>query len=383
MIVTDDLRSDVCDYLRNHRGVLLSRFSTDMMVSVYLAKKIVRQMESEGIVFTMGIGANRRLYLVDATISFTVQSRWGSDDFIGYAGVVASVLSSQLVASSMTKGVLGLIVCPMVDDNLVYSLAKDPEEKNIVIVDNENTRSIKAKLGDAGVPYTLVPWEDIVSRRYEVDRDYYSILIYMISLGLHSVPDKLKSTVEELTEDMQPFVDGIGFYLGTCGNFNWNIPQWCEERRMKPSAMFCDKNGELCHDCVGVNIAGGPKYTEMQKKYTGHLYIFPAMATNYDEFMDADQADARKTEESLTDEMREALGIEPGRDGYMRWLFTLGGYEYILKLDTGLGNREEFERDLLKVSERTRLKIKVAEPGWADLQPTDDLYAKCKSFLSA
>jgi len=85
----------------------------------------------------------------------------------------------------------------------------------------------------------------------------------------------------------------------------------------------------------------------------------------------------------MTPEMREVLGIEPGRDGSMRWLLSLGGYEYILKLDTGLGDKEEFERDLQKVSERTRLKIKVAEDGWVDLQPTEDLYKKCKSFLQA
>jgi len=107
------------------------------------------------------------------------------------------------------------------------------------------------------------------------------------------------------------------------------------------------------------------------------------MATNYDEFMEADQAESAATEASLTPEMREVLGIEPGRDGYMRWLLSLGGYEYILKLDTGLGDKEEFERDLQKVSERTRLKIKVAEDGWVDLQPTEDLYKKCKSFLQA
>ena len=101
------------------------------------------------------------------------------------------------------------------------------------------------------------------------------------------------------------------------------------------------------------------------------------------EIMNADQAEAKATEESLTDEMREALGIEPGRDGYMRWLLQMGGYQYILKLDTGIGDRENFEPDLQKVAERTRLNIKVAEDGWADLQPTDDLYSKCKSMLGA
>jgi hypothetical protein len=283
----------------------------------------------------------------------------------------------------MTHGVLGLIVCPMVDDNLVYSMKKDPEEKSVFIVQNKNNNSIRKKLDDAGIPYELVLWEDVLANRYEFDRTKFTMLIYMTDLGLHSRPEELKTTVEELATDMQPYVDGIGFYLGTCGNFDWNIPRWCDERGMKPSAMFCDKNGCLCHDCVGVNIAGGPKYTEMQQKYTGHLYIFPAMATNYDEFMEADQAESAATEASLTPEMREVLGIEPGRDGYMRWLLSLGNYEYILKLDTGIGDRESFERDLQSVSERTRLKIKVAEDGWVDLQPTDDLYAKCKSFLQA
>ena len=66
---------------------------------------------------------------------------------------------------------------------------------------------------------------------------------------------------------------------------------------------------------------------------------------------------------------------------YMRWLFSLGGYEYILKIDTGLGDQEQYEKDLQKVSERMRLKIKIPEENWADLQPTNDLYRECKSFL--
>ena len=281
----------------------------------------------------------------------------------------------------MTHGTLGLIVCPMLDDNLVYSLHKDPEQKNIIIVNNENTSSIKRKLTSMDIPFRMASWSEIASREYEPDPEQFNIIVYMTDLGLHSRPEELKSKVETIAEDLQPYVDGIGFYLGTCGNYEWNIPKWCEQKGMKPSAMFCDKNGCLCHDCVGVNIAGGPRYKDLQKKYTGHLYMFPAMANNYDEFMDADQAEAMATERSLTPEMREVLGIEPGRDGYMRWLLSLGGYEYILKIDTGIGDREHFDEDVQKVADRTHLKIKVADEGWADLQPTDDLYSKCKSFL--
>lgn len=274
-------------------------------------------------------------------------------------------------------------MCPMVDDNLIYSLTKDSEEKHIVVIKATNNKSIIAKLEKAGIPYEVMDWEsDIVGKRLGPDGSDFGIIIYCIDLGLHSQPKELKARVEEITRKMQPYVDAMGFYLGTCGNYEWNIPRWCKDEGLKPGATFCDKNGELCHDCVGINIAGGPKYLEMEKKYTGHLFIFPAMATNYDEFMGADQADAMKAEESMTDEIRETLGIEPGRDGYMRWLLRMGGYEHILKLDTGIGDRENFEKDLLKVAERSQLSIKVAEPGWVDLQPTDDLYSKCKGLLS-
>ncbi|MBR7006550.1 MAG: DUF1638 domain-containing protein [Candidatus Methanomethylophilaceae archaeon] len=282
----------------------------------------------------------------------------------------------------MTNGVLGIIACPMVDDNLVYSLSKDPEEKDILIVDNKNNVSIRSKLDKAGIGYSVVSWDDLLSGKHSLDHGRFTILVYMTDLGLHAVPEVLKSTVESLATEMQPFVDAMGFYLGTCGNFEWNAPAWCKEKGYKPSATFCDRNGRLCHDCVGINIAGGPKYFEMQKRYPGHMYVFPAMATNWDAFNEADSANSAATEDSITPDMRESLGIEPGHDGYMRWLLSLGGYEHLLRLDTGIGDREAFDRDLQKVSERTRLTIRDAEDGWADLQPTDDLYAKCKSLLS-
>ncbi len=282
---------------------------------------------------------------------------------------------------AMTKGVLGIIACPMLDDNLVYSLSKDSEKKNITVVRNDYNGSLIRKMEERNVPYDLIGWKQAVSGGYRPDREEFNILILMINLGLHSKPKELKEKVEEFSKEMAPYVDGFGYYLGTCGNYAWNIPAWCEGTIGKPAAMFCDSNGNLCDDCVGVAIAGGPRYLEMQKKYPGHFYLFPAMAVNFDDFMDADQADSAAIEQSLTDEMREQLGIEPGRDGYLRWLLRMGDYKYILKIDTGLGNDEEYNNCAEKVAERSQLTIIHAEDGWASMQPTDDIYAKCKSFL--
>ena len=281
----------------------------------------------------------------------------------------------------MTEGVLGIIACPMLDDNLTYSLSKDKEKKNIMVVRNDYNGSLVKKLDKSGIPYSFIDWGVVVNGGYRPVEGEFNILILMINLGLHSKPKELKAKVEELSKTMRSYVDAFGFYLGTCGNYGWDIPQWSRDVLGKPGAMFCDENGCLCDDCVGVAIAGGPRYLQMQKRYPGHFYLFPAMATNFDDFMDADQADSAAIEESLTDEMREQLGIEPGRDGYLRWLLRMGDYKNILKIDTGLGESEDYEIYAKKVAERTALTIIEAEDGWASMQPTEDIYAKCKSFL--
>ena len=270
----------------------------------------------------------------------------------------------------------------MLEDNLIYSLSRDPEKKDVAIIRNENIGSMCRKLESHSIPYRLIEEGDFLAGRYVPSSDRFNLVVLMFNLGLHAVPDDLRAKVEAMTEEMQPHVDAIGFYLGTCGNYEWNIPEWCRSKGYKPSAMFCDSEGNLCHDCVGVNIAGGPKYFQMEKRYPRCMYVFPAMATNYDDFMRANNKEAEAIAENLTPDMMEVLGIEPGQDGYMRWLLSLGDYKYLLRLDNGIGN-ENFDENLKVLERRMRLEIKDAEPGWASTQPTVDLYAKCKSFLNA
>ena len=43
--------------------------------------------------------------------------------------------------------------------------------------------------------------------------------------------------------------------------------------------------------------------------------------------------------------------------------------------------RPSLSSNLAKLAERTRLDNRDAEPGWASFQPTEDLYARCKSLL--
>ncbi|MBE6521770.1 MAG: DUF1638 domain-containing protein [Thermoplasmata archaeon] len=281
----------------------------------------------------------------------------------------------------MAKGVLGIIICPMLDDNLVYSLNKDPEEKDIVLADSGNQGPIARKLERFGIPYRTSSWDDIISGKTALDRNRYSVLVYALNLGLHARPDVLRDRVESLSKQMQPVVDAIGFYLGSCGNEKWDIPAWCSSMGFKPSATFRDPQRNPCPDCVGVNIAGGPKYQDLLKRYPKHIYVFPAFAVNKDEFNEANRMGSEEALGGLDEEMLKELGIEPGPNAYERWLLKSGGYEHYLRIDTGLGDRDEFEAALKELQRTSGLKERVPDENWGSLQPTDDLYSECKSFL--
>ena len=76
----------------------------------------------------------------------------------------------------MAKGILGVIICPMLDDNLVYSLDKDPERKDIVLANTGNQGPIVRRLERSGIPYRISGWDDIISGNAELDREGYIIV---------------------------------------------------------------------------------------------------------------------------------------------------------------------------------------------------------------
>ena len=98
----------------------------------------------------------------------------------------------------MTQGVLGIIICPMFDDNLTYMMGKDDEKKNVTVVDNDYNGSLLRKLDRIGQPYDLIKWDDVICKRYTPKDGEYNMLILAINLGLHSKPKELKEKVEAL-----------------------------------------------------------------------------------------------------------------------------------------------------------------------------------------
>ncbi len=278
----------------------------------------------------------------------------------------------------MAEGILGVIACPMLEDELIHTLGGDPCGKSVTVLETGHCGSLRRKLDAAGIDHAPMPVDDFLDRGIEPSGGF-DVVINMNPLALHSEPEDLRRFIEGQVTSFQPHVDVLGVYYGLCGNHGWDLTRWCDERGYKPAMTFRDAGGRICDDCIGVCVGGGPRYIELGRTYPGMFYATPAIASNWRDFLAGIDLDKRLESMNRFGSLQE-LGIRTA-DDYMRWLFEIGHYEYIVQIDNGLGDRTEFDRCVGEMAETLGLEVLQAEPGWATLQPAEDLYAACKRLL--
>ena len=266
----------------------------------------------------------------------------------------------------MTQGTLGIIACPMLEDELIYNLRTDVEEKYIYLVKTDPNVSIKKKLERYGLPYQLIDEYDL-KNGFDQDSEKFNIVIYMNRLGLHAEPKDLRKTVEDQITMLQSHFDVLALYYGLCGNAGWDITKWAADKFSTPVIVFRDENDGVCDDCIGVAVGGTKRYYELNKAHTGQLYLTPAMATNWNDFL------------SSSDMFR---GTDTTDHSMMRMILEMCGYQYALQIDTGLGDKNEFDKLSQDLGKEMNLKIIQAEDGWATLGPANRIYANAKTKLS-
>jgi hypothetical protein len=266
------------------------------------------------------------------------------------------------------KGVLGVIACPILEDELVYSISKDDEISDICLLDNRHARSIKPKLLRKNIEHRTVGEEDFLSGSVTMGKDGYSIAIWMMDLGLHEEPADLKDALRESMLKMQERADALVLYYGLCGNGLKDIDVWAKDNLRIPMTIIRDGEGNIVDDCVAAAIGGTKKYLALLRKYPGIMYFTPAFATNYDD---------------LLGRMELFKGVDTGDDTMLKMVFEMADYHEVMKIDTGLGDQDEFQAATEKFADRLGFEILTLEEGWVTLEPADRVYAEAKGFLES
>lgn len=270
----------------------------------------------------------------------------------------------------MTKGRFCILACPMLEDEIVFSISHDDEPRRLIVIEDVNSKTIREKLEKKGIEFESVDEFDFMNDYLDIDPEGFTIIIRMNTMGLHSEPKKLKDYIQDELVMMQGRVDVVGLYYGMCGNFGWDVTKWAESNLDYPVYVFRDEKGRVCDDCVGVAVGGLEGYQRLLKNYTGMLLLTPAVSTNWEDFLIAGQG-GFKVMQSSGDPMKD-----------MKDLLLMCGYNSAVKIDTGLGDKEQFDKASKELTDYLGFKLYEAPPDFVDRGPMNRLYRQCKDHLA-
>ena len=112
--------------------------------------------------------------------------------------------------------VMTIIGCRMFEDEIMHLLENDPEIEKVLVVENEDCSGIMRKMAEAGITHTALPLEEIPEKSAGKDKGL-TLIVYMLELALHAIPENLKKTVYSKVELMAPRSDGVLLFTGFAG----------------------------------------------------------------------------------------------------------------------------------------------------------------------
>ena len=107
-----------------------------------------------------------------------------------------------------------MVVCPMLEDEAIYNLKNDHEDKRIYLVKGAYNTTIIPKLKQHNVPYTMIDEHTVLNGDY--DHDGYTVIIWTMFMGLHEDIDMLRMEVMNQIVKIHSAVDTILLYYGRC-----------------------------------------------------------------------------------------------------------------------------------------------------------------------
>jgi hypothetical protein len=218
------------------------------------------------------------------------------------------------------------------------------------------------KLRGKGVGITPIKEDDLTRLPPSEGR---SIVLWMKSLGLHVEPKDLGKEVARSARVLDGHCDTILLFYGLCGNAFKNMNLLFEDVGT-PVVILTDDNGQIVDDCIAVPLGGTDGYLRLLRRYAGVFYMTPAWADNWP---------------LLINKMEIARGTQMGDLEMLKMLFEMAGYDRVLLIDTGLGDREVLFSRTHEFSKEFRFKEIELEPGFVTTKVSDDAYRKCLELV--
>lgn len=231
---------------------------------------------------------------------------------------------------------LSILGCKIFQDEIVWLLSNDPQVEKIIISENDSILEFTEKLDEQHTPYSIVPFEKIPHVLENVDKDKLTVVVNLLELGLHWVPNDLKLDVYDAIKKMTPYSNGILVFYGLCGNVLGKIEEdFNQEKDTCVVRILRDDDDRIVDDCIAATVGGCAKYLKLLTKHGKEpAFLFtPMYAQSWREVLKVHQYDS-DPEES----MKMAKMINDA-SGYKRVAKVNTGLEYVKDIDKKI---EEF-----------------------------------------
>ncbi|AKB54629.1 hypothetical protein A9239_08755 [Methanosarcina sp. A14] len=257
--------------------------------------------------------------------------------------------------------VLGIIACGMLEDELVHVLSKDRELQQLIIVENRESSVFLRKLrlrncnprtafldripmllkgySSSGfrVPARLISSFPILKKfcRKRKHSEEVSVVVNLLSLGLHADLEILKAEVYRNIREMVSFSDRILVFYGICGHALGKLEEDLADLEC-PLFFLKDQNGETIEDCISLALGGNEAYARAMAKFQGMgtIYLTPMWASSW-----------------------KKLENETGNRDFNKHYLKNPLYCLAAKIDSGLADNPEFHANVKEFAFTFDMKV--------------------------
>jgi len=272
-------------------------------------------------------------------------------------------MKSNLLAQvdvNEARGYLGIVGCPILEDEIVHSIMRDTDIANVLVIENDDSRNLLRKLRKAATKAKVLSIEE--SELDTIPKDGFNLLILMKSMALHEEPQVLRREVAKAVDLIGPKCRSIMLFYGLCGNAFRNLPE-IEAETKHQLTLLTDEQGRPVDDCIAAVLGGTDGYYNLLKRYPGVFYLTPGWAENWRE---------------LIFKMELTRGVDKGDLSMLKWMFDTAGYKKALTLDTGLGDREVFEEKVEDFVREFHFERASLEKEFITLEAVERSYDRAK-----
>lgn len=225
----------------------------------------------------------------------------------------------------MRGKVVGLVGCRLFEDEVVHVLSQDKDMDRVIIVDDEESRDLERKLLARSMDVVKIKADELGALSIPPG---LTALVWLKPMALHQKPEKLREDILSALGKMGPMCDSVLLFYGLCGNAFRHVEKDTGASNV-PVLILRDSKGQIVDDCIGCVLGGTEEYYDQLRKSSGTFFLTPMWAANWRELFHKVQ-----------------ILADPNDIEGAKYVFKCVGYKKVVKMDTGLGDESQFDRQI-------------------------------------